>query len=169
MRKQLLSLGRRCGRLTLVVLASVATVLLTGSTVRAQGQGEYLTQASERLTKLIAKANKEGYNLGKDKFRIGGAWLSMDKKKWVSLFTLTLESTKTYRVLAGGDNDAKDVDIRILDAAGEEVAKDADPAPLAKVNYTPNKTGKFTIQLRLFASEANRPSLCLAIVMAKPK
>jgi hypothetical protein len=89
------------------------------------GQGAYVTQSTARLTKLIDAGNKDGYTLQNNTFSAGGGWLKQSTTDWVPLFYVNLQAGKKYRFLAAGDNDAKDVDLEVQDAAGKQVAVDA--------------------------------------------
>src|SRR4051812_18690224 len=94
----------------------VAALCLPNAVGAQEGQGKFITEASSRLTRLIAAANKQGYNLPDNTFSVGGGWLKQGKGTWVPLFTVPLEQGKSYRFLAAGDMDAKDVDIEVQDA-----------------------------------------------------
>jgi hypothetical protein len=150
----------------LVVFSLV--VVVPGFTPAQQGaQGQYLTEASARLGKLIAEANKQGYIFQDNVFSIGGGWLKQDQNTWVPLYTLNLQQGKKYRFLAAGDYDAKDVDLQVQDLKGKVVAKDEEKASEAKVDFTPNASGKYLVSVRLFDSDKNLPCLCLAVVMVE--
>ena len=157
------------GRFALMVcLASVLGAAVGEQRASAQqGQGVYVTQASARLTKLITAANKYKYKLADNSFSIGGGWLKQSKTKWVPLFTVKLEAGVDYRFLAAGDNDARDVDLDIRDPDGNTVAVDDKTDPEAVVNYSPTKTGIYTVRIRLYESQDNLPCVCLAIMMVK--
>jgi hypothetical protein len=151
-----------------VCLAGIIALLGAGS-VTAQ-QGQYVTQAAKRLSELIDRGNGAGYKLTTNKFSMGGGWLAQSKD-WTSLFTLTLEAGKQYRLLAAGDNDAMDVDLQLLDPAMNVVARDVKFDPTAEVDYTPAKTLKYTMQVRVFKSRMGAkgqvPSFTIATVMSK--
>jgi hypothetical protein len=168
MRNQQLASRGPWGRLALgVCLAGVVSVLgLAGRADAQKGQGSFLTQASERLAGMINKSNGAGYMLANNKFSIGGGWLKQGKE-WVSLFTINLEEGKDYRFLAAGDNDAMDVDLQVVDPAMTVVAKDTKRDATAEVDYKPAKTLRYLVQVRVFESRNNLPSLTLATVMVK--
>lgn len=141
--------------------------LLTGQQQAfAQKQGVYLTQASARLAKLIDAGNGEGYTLINNKFSLGGGWLKKSEE-WTTLYSINLTGGKKYRVIASGDDDAKDVDLRILDAKMNQVAIDDGTAVDAIINFTPKMTGKYTVQIRVFDSKGGVDSLCISALMAK--
>jgi hypothetical protein len=145
------------------------TLVLCGDGIAPaqEKQGIYITQASARLTKLIDKANGDGYKLDDNSFSIGGGWLAQSTTKWVSLYTVTLQSGKSYRFLAAGDADAKDVDVEVLDATGKKVASDTATAPEASVDFRPDTTQQYKVRVRLYASRENLPCVCLAVVLSK--
>jgi len=156
-------------RLAFALGVCVAALMVTGAGNRAtaqQGQGKYVVQATERLANLIGKGNADKYKLTTNRFSLGGGWLNQGTK-WESLFSITLEAGKQYRLLAAGDNDAEDVDLQILDPAGTVMKKDVKRDPTAVVDFTPAKTLRYLIQVRVFASIKNRPSFTVATVMAK--
>ena len=155
------------GRFALIVcLASLAAVL--GSDTRASAQqGKYVTEAADRLTKLVNTANKAGYNLHDNAFSIGGGWLKQSKKDWIPLFTVQLTAGKSYRFLAAGDADAKDVDLEILDSNNKVVAQDSATDPTATVDFVAKTSGRYTVRIRLYESDNNDPCVCLAVMMTK--
>ena len=154
-----------------VAIACVASFVALVATDRAaaQGQGEYITQAAARLSKQVGKGNQDGFTLQENIFSSGGGWLKKSDK-WVSLYTVQLNAGTAYRLLASGDNDAKDVDLRITDIKGDkEFAADTATAADAVVNFTPQTTGRYLIQIRLFDSRENLDAFCLSVVMQKGK
>src|SRR3954469_6058549 len=103
------------GLVLVVFAAATVAILAAGSPAQAQqGQGKYVTEAAGRLAKNIGAANADGFKLSDNTFSIGGGWLKQGSN-WVSLFTITMEQGKQYRVLASGDGDATDVDVDIQD------------------------------------------------------
>ena len=149
----------------------VALVATFGSGAQVTGQehqGKYVVEASERLSKIVQRGNADGYKLTDNNFSIGGGWLKQSQKDWVPLFTITLDQGREYRMLAAGDNDAKDVDLQIVDTTNNRVvAEDAGTEPTATLNFRPNNTQKYLIRIRLYDSDKNLPCVCLGIVMSK--
>jgi hypothetical protein len=145
------------------------TLALCAADVAPAGekQGIFITQASARLTKLIDKANGDSYKLDDNSFSIGGGWLQQSTSKWVTLYTVTLQSGRSYRFLAAGDADAKDVDLEVLDSTGKTVASDTSTAPEASVDFRPDATQQYKVRVRLYASRENLPCVCLAVVLSK--
>jgi hypothetical protein len=146
----------------------LAVALVVSMPAAAQeSQGKYVNSSVARLVKMIDFANAAGYNLQTDQFSAGGVWLRQGKENWVSLVTMELKAGKDYRFLAAGDMDARDVDLKIVNSDGTIVANDSTTNPEAIVNYSPTKTGRYTISIRLYASRESVPSYCTAIVMSK--
>jgi hypothetical protein len=146
-----------------VVVAALAACV---NPVSAQ-QGVFITQASARLNKLIDAANTDGYKLKDNSFSIGGGWIKQSQKDYVNLYKVPLTAGKDYRFLASGDNDAKDVDLEVLDPSNKVVASDNAVDPNANVSYRPTTSGLFTVRVRLYDSRNNLPCVCLGIVMVK--
>lgn len=127
-------------------------------------QGKYLTQASTRLAALVDAGNKAGYTLYSNSFTLGGGWLKKSDE-WAVSYPVELTAGKKYRFLAAGDDDAKHVDLRVLDPKGDQVAIDDEKTVDAVINYTPKMTGKYTVQIRLHDSKGENPCVCLCAVM----
>ena len=114
-------------RLAIGLCVAIVASLIAENRACAQ-QGGYITQAAARLSKLVDKGNADGYSLQNNSFSIGGGWLKKGEE-WVSIYTVQLTAGKQYRFLASGDNDAKDVDLRIMDVKGtNQFAADVDTA-----------------------------------------
>jgi hypothetical protein len=151
-----------------VAALSLGMLVLSAGKVSAQEkQGPYIAQASQRLIKLIDKANGEGYKLQDNKLSIGGGWMKQGNENWVTLYTIGLEKGTAYRILAAGDGDAQDVDVQIVDANGKTVAADTKNDPDAVVDFTPTVSQQYQVRIRLYASRENLPCVCLGIVMSK--
>jgi hypothetical protein len=155
-----------------VAVFSILAVLFCVFQVNAEPQGKYVNSASARLVKLVDKSNEQGFQLTNDGFSIGGGWLKQGAQNWVPLFTVNLQAGKEYRFLAVGDMDAKDVDLQLIkgDTAVLHpviVAQDTATAPESVVTYRATTTGRYTVRLRLFASNDNYPSVCIAIMMVR--
>jgi len=163
--------GRRVLRpLTAGVCLAGIIALLGANSVTAQ-QGKYVSQAATRLSKLIDQGNGANYKLTTNHFSIGGGWLNQSMT-WTPLFSMTLEGGKAYRFLAAGDDDALDVDVRVMDMNGTQVAIDVARDATATVDYTPKKGGRHTVEVRVYdsrkgASGKKVPAYTMATVMAK--
>ena len=148
------------------VFALAMLFLATNLQAQELLQGKYVNSASARLTRLVDAANKDGYKLSNNSFSIGGGWLKQNTD-WTPLYTIELQAGKEYRFVAVGDMDARDVDLQVRDANGNTVASDTSTAPEAIVTYTPTKSGRYMVRLRLFASRDNVPCVCMAITLTR--
>jgi len=141
--------------------------LLAGVAPRAQAQGkatgQFMDQAVVRVTDLAAspKYAKYGYS---DGISILGGWMNQGGKL---SFTMDLNGGTDYLLLAGGDKDAEDVDLEILDATGAVVASDTAVSPEAIVPFTPRRNGRFTLRMTLFQSKNKFPCVCAMTVLKK--
>jgi hypothetical protein len=160
-------------RLTLgICLATALALILSENRACAQNlrQGIYVTQAAANLRELVDKANKDGYALGHsddNPFSIGGGWLKQSQSDWIPMYSVNLEAGVSYRFLAAGDKDARDVDLEVLDSEGKVVARDELEDPTAVVNYKAEKDGKYLVRIRLYASRDDLPCVCLSAMMVK--
>jgi hypothetical protein len=153
-----------------VCLASLLTLVGVQNHAGAQdGQGKYITQSTIRLIKLVDAANKAGYALQDNSFSIGGGWVKQGKDNWVGLYTVQLTAGKSYRFLASGDADAKDVDLQIVDPTDvtKVYKEDVDTAADAIVDFTPETTGRYLVRIRLYDSANDLPCVCVSTVMSK--
>jgi len=66
-----------------------------------------------------------------------------------SYITTTLTEGKNYEFVGAGDDDVKDLDIIITDDRGRVVAEDTDNDATPLVRFTPDKTGRYTLKLKL--------------------
>lgn len=151
-------------KLCVAVLVLVCGLATESVQAQPPRQGPYITQATQRLIKLIDIANQDRYLLTDDAFSIGGGWIKKGPE-WVTLYTVPLQAGKNYRVIAAGDNDARDVDVQIVDANGNVVASDVATDSEAVVNYRAASSQRYSVRLRLYASDQDLPCVCLGIIM----
>jgi hypothetical protein len=76
---------------------------------------------------------------------------------------MQMEAGRRYAFLGGGDDGATDVDLAVVDAAGQTLARDqlSDAKPV--VDFTPPQTGVYVVRLSL--TKASRPSFCAMAVL----
>jgi hypothetical protein len=151
-----------------VGICLVSVLAVTGSDERATAQmkqGKYVTQASARLAKLIDAGNTDGYSLHNNSFSLGGGWLKKNQDAWVPIYSVNLTAGKKYRFLASGDDDAKDVDLRVIDPKGNQVAIDEGTAVDAVVDFTPKVSGKYKVEIRLYDSKGDDDCVCISAMM----
>jgi flagellar hook assembly protein FlgD len=155
--------------LGIAIAGAVALAVNAGQASAQLKQGPFVTQTADRLSKLIGEGNKAGYSLSDNVSSIGGGWLKQSTSDWIPLYYVNLTGGKTYRFVAAGDNDAKDVDIELLDANNKVVAQDTGAEPTAKIEHTPDANGKYLVRIRLYASREDLPCVCMTVMMTKKK
>jgi hypothetical protein len=158
-------------RFKFVLAAVVAASFLQGGPVAAQGSvATYSKEAMDDLVLLLKKAAKDGYTMEPRTTTIFGGWLPKGQGRgnepWIPLLVLkNLEPNKAYRVIAAGDNDTIDLDLRIVDPDGKVVATDASTLRDAEVTFRPTRRQDYVIQLRLYNSTDN--CVCIGAILSK--
>ncbi len=150
---------------------AVAALLLVVSVamVRSQGQesANYWAQAFVRVTNSAAGAADTadyGYQEG---ISILGAWI---KHRDSCDFVIHLTRGVKYLFVAGGDKDALDLNVEIIEESGKVVAKDEREAPDVMVNFSPPASDWYTMRLSLAKSKMNSanvqvPCICVVCVL----
>jgi hypothetical protein len=155
-------------RVALGVCLTMALMFVSaGSSAAQEGRSVYVRQTAARLSKLMDEAERDKFILPVNAFSIGGGWLNQSTDQWIPLFTVQLTEGKAYRFLAAGDDDTKDLDLEIQDSSGKVVAQDVSVAADAKVEFTPQMSGRYTVRLRLYDSRNNLPCFCFATLVSK--
>jgi hypothetical protein len=72
-----------------------------------------------------------------------------------TIITTTLSAGNEYYLVAGGCEDAYDVDIAVFDENGNLVGKDDDTDSLAVAKVTPLWSGTFRVRITMYNSTAN--------------
>jgi hypothetical protein len=133
----------------------------------SKGASGYINQAAGRLGRMIDNSTRAGYRPAADALLLTGAELRQSKTDWIELGTVDLDPNCTYIVMGAGDADATDVDIQIQSPDRTVVAKDDSTNVDATVEYRPPARGRYTIRMRLFASQRDLPCYCIAAVLFK--
>jgi hypothetical protein len=152
------------------VATVIASCLLQAGSVSAQGVATYSKEAMDDLATLLKKATKDGYSMQPGTTTIFGGWLKKGQAKgneaWVPLITMqNLDPNKSYRVIAAGDNDTIDLDLRVLDPDGKVVAIDTTELRDAEVTFRPTRRQNYTIEMRLYNSKDN--CMCIGAFLSK--
>ncbi len=144
-----------------MVAAVVGGCLLSGGPVAAQGDvATYSKEAMDDLVGLLRKAAKDGFAMEPRTTTMFGGWLPRGRgegnEPWIPMLTLrNLDPNKQYRVIAAGDNDTMDLDLRVLDPTGKVVAQDTTVLRNAEVTFRPTRQQDYVIELRLYNSNDN--------------
>ena len=150
--------------------AAMAVCLLNAGTVAAQGVATYSKEAIDDLANLLNKAEKDGFKMAARTTTMFGGWLPKGQKQgtepWVPMLTVrNLDPMKTYRVVAAGDNDSRDLDLRIVDPTGKIVTQDVTVLRNAEVTFTPTRQQDYVIEVRLYDSRDN--CFCIGGILNK--
>ncbi len=73
------------------------------------------------------------------------------------------ERNGNYVIIAAGDEDATDVDIRVLDGNGNVLAEDMETDSLAVIEFNVDRDGQYRIEAELF--EAEQPSFVSFVIL----
>jgi hypothetical protein len=151
-------------------LAILACVVFIASASAQRTIATYSKEAMDNLTRLLDKGAKEGYTFQLNTTLIFGSVLPQgnktDKEPWIAALIITkADPNKTYRVISAGDNDADDLDLRVLDPAGKIVAQDTTTNRDGEVTFRPDREQNYTIELRLYQSK-NR-CVCIGAILTK--
>ena len=143
------------------VIAAVVAAVAPASPVFAQRSiATYGKEAMESLGRMFDKAAKDGFAMEPRTTTMFGGWMPKGDKtgneQWISVLTMTKASpNKTYRIIAAGDNDTLDLDLRILDPTGAVVVEDNLITRETEVTFRPARDQDYTIQMRLYHSRDN--------------
>lgn len=145
---------------------AAAILVLAGAiaTVGAQGESSanFLNQAFVRVTDSASAAAKLG-NFGYDEgVSILGAWVHCRDNV---MYYVPLTRGVNYMFVAGGDNDAQDIDLEIQDDKGRVVAVDNRVAADAMATLAAPSTGWFTLKLTLAKSRKDFPCVCVVAIL----
>lgn len=123
---------------------------------------EYMAQAVARtLVTARAADTLGGYGFAQGTSFLGG-FLKVDRS---ATLVTTLNAGEQYMLLAAGDDDARDVDVILRrESSGAIVASDTDSSAGAVVFFTPNRTDRYTIEVKLHDSSAYGSFVSAAIL-----
>lgn len=147
-------------------LALLACFLVSSIIVQAQDQDEWTpgTYMSQALTLTLAKGHilEQNSQYGfDDGICLLGAYLETGAEvSW----NLALDHESEYVFIGGGDDDATDIDIILMDRDGEIVEQDQEEDNNPVVGFKPPYTGIFTVRLKLYACDASGSFCCLNIM-----
>jgi hypothetical protein len=122
------------------------TVMATGpaSAVNSTGTGrsQYDQQVNNQLDAMERNATGKTRLFRSPIFRLNeGA--TQD-------YPVTINAGQSYTIGGVCDNDCPDLDIKLLDASGTEVASDTATDSVPLVSYSANKTGMFTVRVVMY-------------------
>jgi hypothetical protein len=153
-------------KLSSAALLGLVALAVCAGPAAAQGKasGTYLKEAFNRVTgnaELTKRLVGYGYNSGTS---VMAAWLDAGGKVTMRLY---LNAGTEYLFLAGGDQDALDVDLAIKDESGRILVQDVRTDPDAVVAFTPRSSAYYTMEVSLFKSRDSVPCVCVATILKK--
>lgn len=156
----------RGARLPRLAALALSALILVASSTAARAAGttdttiQSLQQARDTMIAGAAALKKESYAYdGVTPFALA----FIDRKGSASM-TTPLQAGTDYAFVGVGDEDVTDIDIIIKDSAGKIVAQDVDDQEVAAAPFTPTKSGKYTVTLRLTSSKSSSSACALAIL-----
>ena len=157
-------------RLVVLVLAAAATLVAATATVGhakepaaggIEGPVKFMLQALGRVAGE-ARQLEDGRRFGfEEGICLLGSYIQQGN---TTALDHQLEGGRTYVFLGGGDDDVRDADLFIFDAAGRRVAQDTDNDPTPVVTFTPKFDGRYSILLRLHDCRTPAGFCALAIL-----
>jgi hypothetical protein len=127
-----------------------------------RGADHYLQQ-SMAVVMAAATVLTRTTPLGLDEGCICVVGTPLDTDETYSL-TRSFLRERTYVLFAGGDEDAIDVDLTIVDENERQIAGDTRTDRLAMVIFKPPQTGSYTIRMKLYRGKG-ASSFCAFVVM----
>ena len=125
-------------RTVLVTLATVAVTFVPGA-ARAD---QYDNQVRVQMFATAIGAVADGFSLAVP-LQIGGL-----RQGEYTTYTLTMNNTQRYRLVANCDNDCGDIDISVLESDGREIAWDRRAGDLAVVDIS-GHPGAHTVKVSM--------------------
>ncbi len=126
-----------------IILLAGAALLLSAGPAEASIQG-----ARSRAIRIASIMNSHGV-----KFR--DAAVGILPTGGEKLVSVNLAAGRSYYFVAGGCEDAFDVDVMVYDQNRNLVARDSDSSTVAVAKITPRWTGKFFIKVRMHRATYN--------------
>jgi len=149
---------------TLIAFATLlALTFAASSSAKAQEwvPGKYMAQAlGEMMGAVRAISNDTNWGYDGSGVCLTGTLLS---KGEAYALNRHFEAGERYAILASGDEDAKDVDVEILDNRGNRLARDNDADRAALAIFVPRTRGTYTIRMKLYDSHRN--AFCVFAVL----
>lgn len=160
------SLSSLCAKrsvLTLVLLGGLWGAAAAPAAAQGRDTRLYSAQAVVRVTNIASTAKFINYGY-REGLSILGGWI--EGRSYLTFSTRLIQGVD-YLLLAAGDNDAQDVDLEIVDANGNVLAKDDGKQAYAIVTFRPRVTAYYTLRLTLFKSRNNLPCVCAMTILKK--
>lgn len=147
---------------TWIFLCAAVLLSFKAEVVKAQWTaGEYMLQAwATTIGNAATLADESSYGFIDD-ICLTGAILNEDGSV---RFRTSLEKSKQYVFIGGGDEDATDLDLRIKSASGTILEEDDETDNTPIVSFSPSYSGTYIIELELYSCSAVNSFACVAFM-----
>ncbi len=124
--------------------ALAALTILAGQPAAAQAPPEFARELSQRLAEAARAVREGGY------MRVAGPFAGGLATQQSRRYTLTLRAGQDYRVIGVCDSRCGDIDLRLYDVNGNQVAQDTlnDNVPTLAIH--PSATGPHAIEIDMY-------------------
>jgi hypothetical protein len=130
-----------------------ALAMAAGSSASAQVPPQFTRELSQRLAEAGRVVGEGGYMRAAGPF-VGGLATQQSRR-----YTLTLRAGQDYRVIAVCDSRCGDIDLRLYDANGNQIAEDTLNDNVPRLAIRPPATGAHTIEIDMYQCAAS-PEPC---------
>ncbi len=167
--KRIICLSFKLTARTQAVLVMMLAALTAARGAAADEMSEGIQELAKLTlvsTRLLGEARAEAqvnqFGFAKDQPCLyAGPITPKDSLPW----TLTLEADKEYIALAAGDENALDIDMRVIGPGNRILGVDNRVAPSARVSFRTTQAGPHTIHVHLF--KANATSFCGLVLLER--
>lgn len=126
--------------LSALLLVALPLAALPPEQAHAQEHAQVVWDQLKMHHDLLADSN----------FRFLQYIISSEQQSGKSEWTFTMDSHNSYALTAACDSDCGDIDIRIKNAYGEELAEDADESDNALIQFSPTASGQYTVEVEMY-------------------
>ena len=122
------------------VILFTAAVCLLGDTASARAQDEWTQQVNRLLEQAASIATNQGMR------RTHTPYIGSLRSGASTNHSVQLNGGTSYSLIGVCDNDCSDLDLRLYDPNGREVASDVLTDDKPVVSWTPRRTGTYTVR-----------------------
>lgn len=135
----------------------------TGKQERAARDLACLTQSVTQITAAARRVSCDAaYGFYGEGYCVLGTFL---RARDYADTVVVLNQGQRYMFIAGGDENARDLDIKVLNSSGREMAKDTQPGTSPVLRFTPTQTGRYAVRMKL--QSGYRMSFCTLVLLER--
>lgn len=124
-------------------------VVVSGSVASAQAQAQYVNEVRGQLQLLEAVFEENGY-ASTHSYKIDK--LNQNREE---VFSLRLRQGHEYLLASVCDTDCSDIDIKVYDENGNQIAQDTQVDDMPVVRVRPRWSGPFRIRVKMYSCTDN--------------